>query len=527
MSRIPPAAVLCGAAGLVLSAHLAHAQVIKDGRLIYPQGVPISRATTPVEAEWLRRNPGFGAGTDAVTPPPVGPIHCTAEYEPQEGIIIGWEGGATLNAIQAEMARRITVDAGARVYVSCDNATVQASATTTLTNNGVDMSRVFFLQRVLDSIWMCDYGPRYIYEGDCRAVIDHKYNRSTRVNDDVFPDYFAQTYKKHAFYQLGSGGNQLIHGGGNFQLDAQDRGFATRLIVNENPLLTEPTIVNIWNQYQGLNMTLFTPFPTSVDATQHIDMWMQVIDNNKIVISDWPNNVGSIQDNICDDAAITMQNMGFTVYRVPAFSISGVHYTYTNTVMMNSIMLVPTYTATGNATVGNPSAGSATALAVYQSALPPGKTAIGLNCQNIISLAGAIHCIVRHIPVHKGLPGVNGGLAPTAYLQSPNGGQVLTPGQQFTISWISDDDLLVSAVDLHLSTDGGVTFPTTIATNQSPIGSFSWTVPNINTAQARVRVTARDAVNNTGSDASDANFTIGTPPAPCYANCDQSTGAPL
>jgi hypothetical protein len=33
-------------------------------------------------------------------------------------------------------------------------------------------------------------------------------------------------------------------------------------------------------------------------------------------------------------------------------------------------------------------------------------------------------------------------------------------------------------------------------------------------------------VNNTGSDDSDANFTIGTPP-PCYANCDNSTVAPI
>ena len=56
-----------------------------------------------------------------------------------------------------------------------------------------------------------------------------------------------------------------------------------------------------------------------------------------------------------------------------------------------------------------PATANAAALAVYQSALPAGKTAIGVNCQSIIGLAGAIHCIVRIIPAHKGLPGPGGG----------------------------------------------------------------------------------------------------------------------
>jgi agmatine/peptidylarginine deiminase len=527
--------VLTLAAGSLLPLHAATAQVIRNGQLIYPQGEPISRATTKVEAEWSRRyGQQAGGGADAVTPPPTGPIHCAAEFEPQEGIIIGWEGGASLNAIQADMAKRITVDAASRVYVVCETAGIQSTATTTLTNAGCNMSRVSFLIRALDSIWMCDYGPRFIYEGNCRAVVDHWYNRP-RATDNVFPDHWAQTYKKQAFYQLGSAGFQLVHGGGNFHLDGgNNRGFATKLIVNENTTpwttnnspftghsFSEATIGTIWSQYQGLNMTLLDPFPTSVDATQHIDMWMQMVDNNKVIISDWPNNSGSTQDNICDNTATLLASQGYTVFRVPAFSIGGTHYTFTNTVFCNNVLLVPTYT---HATV---SPHNATALAVFQSALPVGKTAIGVPCQNIIGLAGAIHCIVRLYPAHKGAAGPNGGLAPTAYLKSPNGGQTLTGGQAFSINWISDDDAGVTTVDLHLSTDGGSTYPTVIATGLAPVGSFNWTVPNLNTAQARVRITANDAVSNTGSDASDANFTIGNPPPACYANCDASSGAPL
>lgn len=305
-----------------LAALPAAAQVIgRDGQLIYPQGADIPRYLTPVERAYWLANPITG-GADAVTPPPTGPVHCAAEYEPMEGIVIAWEGGATLQGILAQMAALITNEGNSRVYVGCDNATVQNAAATTLAAAGVNMSRVVFMQRTLDSIWMRDYGPRYIYEGDCRAIVDHKYNRP-RPNDDVFPPFFA-AFKKHAIYELGWQGNTLIHGGGNFHLDALGRGYATRLVVNENnPPFTsytypEPEINNTWLNYQNLNIQLFDPFPTSIDLTQHLDMWMQIVADDRVIISDWPNNPGSIQDNICDNAAAYMAGQGYTVFRVPA-----------------------------------------------------------------------------------------------------------------------------------------------------------------------------------------------------------------
>src|SRR5690606_31772272 len=133
--------------------------------------------------------------------------------------------------------------------------------------------------------------PRYVFEGDCRVVVDHTYNRP-RPNDDVLPVFFAGL-KGHAFYE-----HPLIHGGGNFHLDALGRGYATRLIANENPGLTEPQIIGIWRDYLGLETHLFDPFRTSVDATQHLDMWMQVIADDAVVISDFVNGTPAFEDSI-------------------------------------------------------------------------------------------------------------------------------------------------------------------------------------------------------------------------------------
>jgi agmatine/peptidylarginine deiminase len=478
--------------------------VIVGDELVFPEGAEIPRSLTETERKYLQTHPRLPSR--AVTPPPTGQIRCVAEYEPMDGILMSWEAfTTTLTAMSAD----ITNNAGADVYMVVDTTGEQSTATTALTSGGVNMSRVKFVVRTTDSVWIRDYGPRYIYQGQCRAIIDHDYNRP-RPNDDLLPSYFS-TVKHHAYYE-----HQLIHGGGNFHLNALGRSFVTKLIVNENPGLTQAQIHGIWQSYQNVDTHFFDPFPTTVDATQHIDMWMQVIADDRVVISDWPSNSGSAQDIICDDAAVYMASQGFTVYRVPARSISGVHYTYTNMVMCNNRVLLPSYTLAGM------SAHNTEALNAMNVALAgTGKTVVQIpNCDPIAQLAGVIHCIVMHVPRHLGAAGPAGGLAPTAWLRNFRGGEVVPPAVPGDILWITDDDVSVSNVDLLLSTDGGQTFDTVLAAATVDDGAFSWTPPNVFAPHARLRVVARDGLGNTGSDESPADFTINGAPVLGDMNCD-------
>lgn len=466
----------------------ALAAPVREAAIDATEGLALPRHATEAEKRLMAVNPiraERGAGEA-----PTGPVFCPPEYAPMDGILIAWRGPTAWLNILRDMAVQITTVGDARVYLVVPSSFEQNSAMAAISAAGADMSRVIPIIRFTDAIWIRDYGPRYIYEGDCRAVVDHTYNLP-RPNDNAQPIHFAQV-RGHQYYSL-----PLVHGGGNFHLDGLDRGRATRLINLENPGLTEPQILGLWQSYQNLNVTLYQPFPLSVDGTRHIDMWMQVISDNEVVISDWPNNVGSTQDIICDGAAVSMAAEGFTVYRTPARNVSGVHYTYTNVVICNDLVMVPGYT-NGLITPFN-----GPALATWQAAMP-GKTVIQLPCEGIVAAAGVIHCIVMHVPEHRG------GENPTAYLKNLNGGEVLTPGSQQEIRWISDDDNAVTAVFLRLSTDGGQTYPTQIAAFQSGLGTYSWTVPNVNTSFARVRVIAFDAEGRSGEDDSDANFTIGS-----------------
>ena len=473
----------------VLSALAGLASCVALGAPPVDDSEALPRNMTPAEARYVERNPlsllrGF-------TPPPDYPVRAVAEYEPMDAIIFSYgNGSSSWNSIVVQMVNHVTNTGDADAVVYVDFASQIATVSSQIAAGGADMSRVQIYARVLDSIWIRDYGPRYVYEGDVRSIVDHTYNRP-RPNDNNLNIFHAQVFK-HTRYEV-----PLVHGGGNYHLDALGAGYATRLINNENPGLTESQIIQHWQNYQGIDTQLFTPFPTSVDATQHIDMWIQVIADDKVVVSDWPLQSGSIQDNICDAAAVDFANRGFTVYRTPAVSSGGTHYTFTNMVMCNDLVLLPSYT---NATVvGNNF--NQQALATLQSALP-GKTIIQIPCQAIVTAAGVMHCIVMHMPAHIG------GENPTALVRFPNGGQQFTPGEQVEIRWSTDDREGVANVDILLSIDGGATFPTTIASATADDGSHLWTVPDTGSSNAIVRVLARGDDNDTGFDDSDEVFAI-------------------
>ncbi len=97
---------------------------------------------------------------------------------------------------------------------------------------------------------------------------------------------------------------------------------------------------------------------------------------------------------------------------------------------------------------------------------------------------------------------------PVVAITSPVGGETWKASSSHAITWTATDNVGVTAVDLAYSTDGGATYPNTIATSLANSGTYTWTVPNVTGTTVRVRVTARDAAANSASAASATNFTI-------------------
>jgi hypothetical protein len=79
-----------------------------------------------------------------------------------------------------------------------------------------------------------------------------------------------------------------------------------------------------------------------------------------------------------------------------------------------------------------------------------------------------------------------------------------------------------ATVNIRLSTDGGLTYPTVLLASAPNNGSATVTVPSVATTTARIMVEAAD---NYFFDISNANFTITAPAAACAAPTDLSVSA--
>lgn len=104
----------------------------------------------------------------------------------------------------------------------------------------------------------------------------------------------------------------------------------------------------------------------------------------------------------------------------------------------------------------------------------------------------------------------NDGTADTITNVAPTG-TVLAPGAATAISW-TDNGGFRRNVTIQLSTDGGATFPTVIASNVPSTGSRAWTVPNTPTTQARVRESEHDFVAPAGVSAAAFNVQVSGEP---------------
>jgi hypothetical protein len=98
--------------------------------------------------------------------------------------------------------------------------------------------------------------------------------------------------------------------------------------------------------------------------------------------------------------------------------------------------------------------------------------------------------------------------SPLVDLASPNGGEELHFGYDANIEWEASDNIGVTSICILLSTDGGATFPDTVAAGEANDGVYEWAVPDMDCETARIRVIACDAAANEGDDESDSDFRL-------------------
>jgi agmatine deiminase len=428
------------------------------------------------------------------------------EYSPSDGILLSYKTG-NFTSVVVDLVAALTGDPlhDEIAYVVVTNAATQSTATTQFVNAGADMSKVKFIVKPQDTVWIRDFGPHFIWQGGARGIADSHYYPG-RPLDNFIPTLSGDDYFHDPTYDIG-----LYYSGGNFQPGPNRTAYMTSLINLDNPGFGDTYITQLLNRYQGIDtLHIFPKLPFSVDGTGHIDMWFYMVDDHTVIISQFVAGSDATAITITNDAATYMAEQGWTVYRTPAKNIGSTHFTYTNAFRVNDRIFIPTY--------GEGSAAflplDAEAMATWQTAAGPGVEIVPINCWSIIPAAGAIHCIVMQVPRYTDQ-------APADCLNTPANGDVLVAGKSHEITWEATDNVSLSKIDVYYSTDGSNYQPVVL---NLPGGrdNYVWTVPPVESDTGYVKVVATDGQSNATEAVSPSPFHFATALQHVY---DFSTGA--
>lgn len=344
-----------------------------------------------------------------ITSAPTGDLRTAAEWEEIQALVITWTG--QFPEIHSQIVG--AADGQCEVIIVCSDSTDVKSD---LSGNGVSDAHCIFIEAPFNSIWIRDYAANTVYKDgvDDLLLVDWIYNRP-RPDDDVIPALHA-TELGIDLYETSVAPTDLVNTGGNFMSDGFGTAFASELILEENmagnpygvTTKSETDIDLIMQNWQGLDRYIKMPV-LPYDGIHHIDMHMKLLDEETLLISEYPTGVADgpqIEANLQYVISNFNSTFGtpFEVIRITvppstggAYPDNGGYYrTYTNGTFVNKNYIFPTYREEYDTV----------AYRVLGEALP-GYNLIGIDVDdfgsNLIQYSGAIHCITHSVGVEDPL----------------------------------------------------------------------------------------------------------------------------
>lgn len=362
-----------------------------------------------IDAYRLSRGTGRG-----ITTPPSFPVRTMAEWEEVQSLCITWTSYPT---ILKQIVRHALDEV--EVIILCDDSNQVAAYLNGADAGGpiADLSNVTYLQVDFNSVWMRDYGMETMYanEVDSLLLMDWIYNRP-RPEDDTSPDAIGNL-KGIPVFSSSQAPYDLVHTGGNFMADGFGTAFSSELVDDENgaqgdfniTVRTPQGVDDMMEQWMGIEQGRYIKMNTlPYDGIHHIDMHMKLLDEETLLIGEFPNGVSDgpqLESNISNIQANYNSVFGtpYRIIRIPMPPSTGGNYppnasyrTYANNIFINGTILVPTYREQYDTT----------GLRIIREAMP-GYRVIGIDSDNspdnIISASGAIHCITKCIGVENPL----------------------------------------------------------------------------------------------------------------------------
>lgn len=326
-----------------------------------------------------------------ITQPPSMEVRAVAEFEPASILILTYFPGYYDRIYKAIVTSVIDT---VKIYFFYDTTSMKNAIISRLKSWGISdtkiNSSVVFVNTGVDSVWTRDSGPNPIVSVDGKyGIVDFRYY-SDRYYDDKIPTELGNLLLLNVFRP------SMDFEGGNFMTNGKGLCMATRGAIWENLPQRDDDIEKIFSDYMGCKKTVFLK-PLAGEGTTHIDMFAKFTSEDTILLGQYKFSQDCINYDILEEnysillKTTTVDGKPLKIIRIPMPDNSdGVWRTYTNSLLINNIALVPVYSQHKTY--------ESEALNAYKTALGNDWTIIPIDSEEIIPDGGAIHCITMTVP---------------------------------------------------------------------------------------------------------------------------------
>lgn len=317
-----------------------------------------------------------------------------AEWAPHAAIWTAWPSDASLwqedlepaQAEVAAMVAAIIADGGEPVELLVDGPEAEATARLAL----ADHPTVRIHQRKFGDIWLRDTGPLFLSDGSAAGFRFNGWGGKYELEgDDTVAEFVAETQGAPLVR------HDWVLEGGAIEPDGTGRVVTTRqclLNPNRNPDLSQAEIEARLAADLGLDTVIWLGDGLLNDHTDgHVDNLARFIAEGVVVV---PEAAGADDPNAdaYAEARRTLEAAGLEVKTIPSpglLDVDGeaIPASYMNFLITNKKVIVPIY--------GQPN--DEAAVAAVQ-ALFPGRKAVGLPANHILTGGGSFHCITQQVP---------------------------------------------------------------------------------------------------------------------------------
>jgi len=264
--------------------------------------------------------------------------------------------------------------------------------------------RIFLHRISTNDAWCRDHGPNFVFrksgERSDKVILDWEYN-AWGGKYEPFDDDNAVPERIAFQQQLPLVSTGVVLEGGS--IDVNGNGLlltseACLLNPNRNPLMSRADIERELGRYLGIQKVLWLGDGIAGDDTDgHVDDMARFVNENTVVIAveDDPAdlNYEPLQENFRLLQSFTdLQGNPLNVLKLPMpsplfFDGERLPASYANFYIANSVVLVPTYRCSRDAT----------AIELLQDCFPD-RNVVGIDCFDLVWGLGAIHCITHEEP---------------------------------------------------------------------------------------------------------------------------------